>query len=945
MRFARSTAVALLLSFAAVAQSGEWATATTSAQSANQAPEALAGAGQSVPVSLDEARLLQQEADAHIAARQFKEALDKTERALAARRQHLGESHLDVAYSTSRLGVIAYQQGQYDRAETLFTGALTIREAVLGPQHLEVAESVSDVASMLLLKGDYVRSESLLVRALDIFERAPAGSRTSAPDGDVDTLTGDVYNNLGFLYSRRRDYTRAEAQYLKAVAIRERTRGPNDLKVAETLASLGGMYSTSEQFEKAKATLRRALTIQESSLPANSPSLATTSYNLALVYLGQGDYPNAEPLFRRALSIDEQALDAQHPRIATRLVGLAEVLRLQGDYANADPLYERALAIRERALGPGHPDVATTILQRALLRYAMGDSGGATDLLSEGAVRREESLAMVLTTGSEAQKRLYLQRLADDTDHAISLHLGASRQSPAAARLALTNIVQRKGRSIDAMAEYMATIRRRLDDTDRELLGQLSSAQSRLATTALRGAATDEQRQAMAALRGEIEQLEQAISVRSTEFRVASRKATLEGIQRALPGRTALIEFVSYRPFAVANPRVTAYGAPRYAAYVLRESGDVMGVDIGEAAQIERYVRRFRAALANPLDGGLRQTGRMLYDQLIGPLRASLGETEHLIISPDGALNLFPFAALVGSDNKYVVEHSVISYVTSGRDLLRLEQGERRSSQVLGPPVIVANPSFDDTPATSSPASATQASTRAFDPRTLDQPLRFSPLPGTAQEAAALAAVLPDARVYSGTAASETMIKQLIAPSVLHVATHGFFLRPRQPASRTTPSAPSSAENPAIDREDALVLSGLALAGANRGVSVDTDDGILTALEVAGLDLWGTRMVVLSACETGVGDARNGEGVYGLRRALVLAGSESQMVSLWKVPDAATRDLMIAFYQRLRKGEHRADALRNAQLAMLRGPRSQVHPFYWASFILSGDWRQMFPMS
>jgi CHAT domain-containing protein len=138
------------------------------------------------------------------------------------------------------------------------------------------------------------------------------------------------------------------------------------------------------------------------------------------------------------------------------------------------------------------------------------------------------------------------------------------------------------------------------------------------------------------------------------------------------------------------------------------------------------------------------------------------------------------------------------------------------------------------------------------------------------------------------------------------------------------------------------VLSGLALAGVNQRASGNNEDGLLTALEVAGLDLWGTRLVVLSACETGVGDVRNGEGVYGLRRALVLAGSESQMMSLWQVSDVATRDLMIAYYQRLREREGRAEALRKVQLAMMHGQRQYAHPFFWASFIQSGDWRPAF---
>ena len=196
--------------------------------------------------------------------------------------------------------------------------------------------------------------------------------------------------------------------------------------------------------------------------------------------------------------------------------------------------------------------------------------------------------------------------------------------------------------------------------------------------------------------------------------------------------------------------------------------------------------------------------------------------------------------------------------------------------------------------------------------------------------------------MYTGANATEALLKELSAPSVLHIATHGFFLQPQStsPATASNRQPVATAQGgAAVDREDALVLSGLALAGANRRQSGAGEDGILTALEVAGLDLWGTRMVVLSACETALGDARYGEGVYGLRRALVLAGSESQVMSLWKVSDSATRDLMIGFYQRLRSGEGRAEALRNAQLALLHGARNRAHPFFWASFIQSGDWR------
>jgi CHAT domain-containing protein len=240
--------------------------------------------------------------------------------------------------------------------------------------------------------------------------------------------------------------------------------------------------------------------------------------------------------------------------------------------------------------------------------------------------------------------------------------------------------------------------------------------------------------------------------------------------------------------------------------------------------------------------------------------------------------------------------------------------------------------------------------------------MKFTRLPGTADEAKMLATILPDASVLTQEQATESALKRVTAPRILHLATHGFFMGDELSKKFALSGASSGSILGAgmMSRENPLLRSGLALAGANEQPNNSVDDGILTALEAASLDLWGTKLVTLSACETGLGEVKNAEGVYGLRRALVLAGSEAQLISLWKVSDAGTRDLMVAYYRRLKNGEGRADALRQVQLAMLRGElsnsaasgkretidpdatsaiRSYRHPYYWAAFIQSGDWR------
>jgi MYXO-CTERM domain-containing protein len=209
----------------------------------------------------------------------------------------------------------------------------------------------------------------------------------------------------------------------------------------------------------------------------------------------------------------------------------------------------------------------------------------------------------------------------------------------------------------------------------------------------------------------------------------------------------------------------------------------------------------------------------------------------------------------------------------------------------------------------------------------------FGPLPFAAEEGRAVKSKLAGATLWMGAEATESAVKSLQGPPVLHIATHGFFL-PDQPQRRDGPRSGAKAAPVAV--EDPLVRSGLAFAGANSRHS-GADDGVLTALEVSGTDLYGTQLVVLSGCETAVGDVVNGEGVYGLRRALVLAGSRTQVMSLWRVDDAATQELMTAYYGRLQKGDGRSEAMRQVQLAML-AQSERARPYYWASFIVSGDW-------
>jgi CHAT domain-containing protein len=381
-------------------------------------------------------------------------------------------------------------------------------------------------------------------------------------------------------------------------------------------------------------------------------------------------------------------------------------------------------------------------------------------------------------------------------------------------------------------------------------------------------------------------------------------------------------------------------------------------VGLGEADGIDKKVIALRKSLSDPASKDVKKTARDLDELVMRPVRRLLGDTKHILLSPDGALNLIPFSALVDENEHYLVDRYTITYLTSGRDLLSLHENQESKQ----PSLVLADPLFGLAHTTEGSPERSASARRSAD---MGQ-MFFNRLPGTAREAKALGAILPGVRVLTQEAATESALKQVNGPRILHIATHGFFLpdEPRAGGDGTRGirlSGGGAAQGRVSWQQDnPLLRSGLALEGANQKRGAGGEDGILTALEVAGLDLWGTKLVVLSACETGVGDVSNGEGVYGLRRALVLAGSESQVMSLWQVSDAATRDLMVAYYKRLMAGEGRTEALRAVQLEMLgvasisqsddrrgltlsqRNKRvNYSHPFFWAAFIQSGDWRRM----
>jgi CHAT domain-containing protein len=812
--------------------------------------------------------------------------------------------------------------GKYDMALELAERALTLTEEQLGATNTRTALALRRVAEVYIRKGDLQRAEPRLRRALAIY--TAKGEESGAGAGAALFNLGEIAMALG-------DYAAAEEHLSRARGVFERLGYEGSMNLCVTLSILAQLYMTKADYAAAEPPLRRALSMLRKEL--RDAPLAYHELPQRLMgelHLRRGELDSAAPYLQAALSIIERARGQDHATAAYALDDLAELHLALGEPARAEALAERAVAIREQALGREHPFVARSLGLLASALAALGRLDDAVRTRARASDIEDKNGRINLAVGSEEQKRAYMATLRRSTDAIISLdpQVGPGalpgalpRALPratnaAAARLALTVILRRKGLILDVMAESLGAMRARLDPGDIALLDELTSASSALSALASRGPrdmSAEEHRAQIQGLEAKRRSIEAELNARSSAHREAKRVVSLEEVQAAIPEGAALLELMRYEPFdpgaAQRGPKRPPGQPPRYAAYALRRRGEVASTDLGEASVIDAAVASLRRDLSDPARDPRRSAER-LEAALMRPLRALLGGARWVLVSPDGALAMAPFGALVNEGGDYLIDHYAFTYVTSGRDLVRFAGPPPESREG---PLVIADPNFGPLEA-EAPEEDRSRGARSIDMGKV----RFPPLRGTAGEGKAIAKVLPGARLLMKEEATEGALKASHRPRLLHVATHGFFL----------PDQTAGIENP-------LLRSGLALSGANPRQS-GSDDGVLTALEAAGLDLRGTKLVVLSACETGVGDVRSGEGVYGLRRALGIAGAEAQVMSLWRVDDAVTRDLMVEYYGLLAAGGGRSEALRAVQRSMIRRP-DRAHPYYWAGFIVSGN--------
>jgi CHAT domain-containing protein/tetratricopeptide (TPR) repeat protein len=878
-------------------------------------------------------------------------------RGVARVEEMLGPDHPWIVSLSRRLLAAHDALGDRDRAQRLLDAILPLVGRVVAPCSPDALGVRGYVPSRLAYEGDYTRARSELRTVQAMFETClgPRSSRAAT-----------IVYNRALLAVRMGDYAEAERLHRQTIARWSKALLETHPFVSRGWEGLGDVAYAQGRYERARQLYLRALAARRGAATPNQAQIAWTLANVARTLMALGRLSEAERYAAEALDTRRGSTRTDEPDHLGRLLALkGEIETRRGRHHDAEASFTAAVEERTRVFGASHPltsqsraDLAATALR---LRSYPAALDGA--LAAEDAGR--DHLRFTIRYLPERQAMNYAASRPRGLDLALSVAIAAAPTAsgtPATASPAprlLDAVIQSRGVILDELAA-----RARVSDTPdpaaASLVAAAITARQRFANLVVRSLQEAVPRALLDEARSEKEAAEEALAARSADARSEQARVRigLAPVRAVVTADAALVSFVRFDRTQAAGEGVRANWRPpvaSYAAFVVRgEGADPILVPLGTAAAIDALVTSWRneasgrtLAAGTPLaeaERTYRLAGQRLRRAIWDPLAPHLTGATRLFVVPDGQLNIVNLSALPGRPGRYLADDPVtIHYLSTERDLVMSPESSPRGSLLA-----VGGATFDGESTPPPTSTAQRSACEAF------SQMRFPALPGSRREVSDIRRAWPDAdasavTVLSGAAATETAVKRAVSGRrVVHLATHGFFLGGEcVPGLANTrgvgglvrrASASSTADNP-------LLLSGLALAWANRRDKARTsqDDGILTAEEIAGLNLQGTEWAVLSACDTGLGEIKAGEGVFGLRRAFQIAGARTVIMSLWSVEDGAARLWMRALYDgRFQKTLSTSDAVRHASRTVLADRRAKgqsTHPFYWGGFVAAGDWR------
>ena len=878
---------------------------------------------------------------------EFQKALPLAKDASYLIRKYLSDDSKEMTARFDTLGRLYEATGRYQGALEAFESALRLYRESRTPTTKETIDRVEQLARIHTAMGN--REEALkLHREALYLKRGETGPRTPA------LITNML--NVASIHESSGDFGKALESYQSAYVELRKLHGDEHPEVVEAMVHLARLYEQVGEHQQALSLCESILAARKKAFGEDGVQVADLLNQCGSLYRKLEKFEKALVSFKTALGIREKQLGGDHPDVGTSMNNLASLLQALGNPFRARTLYDSALRILRKHYGDYHPKITTIQNNLAILLAGLGDRLGARDLLKESMLIEDEVYTDLLSVLPGPRKMDFLAGMESTADIYFSLLLVSSiavrEDSPAKT---LEFAWTRKNLLADFALPSKDRVVANESEAVRKLAGELKAARTTLAELTWApqpylkiGTVLTRRRE----LRDQIQRQEIDLSRDSPSFRDAHRRhyVRIDDVLSKLPEDAALIEFFSVRWCDFDRQ---AFVAPHIFAIALSHANGVRIRDVGKADDVARQVQEFREAMArgrgpNSTSGGgdrepdlvpLRSSGRKLQALLVEPFRLKLEGVKKIYFAPTGALHLLPFDALVTRSGKFLGDEYETHVLCTGKDLL---------AEVAPPsdvsPMVFAAPDYN------APPDGSQAKASAI----------FPALPEAEVEANRIAdwftkKLFLKPRVLSGPSAAEGTLKSAGAPGALHLATHSFVV------SAPTRGTKDAGELGRASQERLRAVArlfnrtGLALAGANlppkSGAEAGAgEDGRLSAMEIAGLDLSGTDLVVLSNNETSITDENSGQAAYALCRAFQAAGSPVVIRSLWKLPPEPRLRLLQDFYfNYYQKRLSLPDALRQARRSLRNyvpvgkaeagaAPAGDVapydHPFYWSALVL-----------
>jgi CHAT domain-containing protein/Tfp pilus assembly protein PilF len=733
-------------------------------------------------------------------------------------------------------------------------------------------------------------------------------------------LLTEVLNSLASVYEKLSIYDKAVAYYQEALSLCQQLQQPNSLLCTTLQSNLAGIHLKQGNIPLAISSYEQIRKNLAGVVPESSPFFITILNNLASAYRKNNQYPQASQHLEQAYQLIQKYKLENDDLAATVMNNMAVLLTVQGKYDQAIPYYTKAYDIKRVAYGDNSVLLMDMASNMAVVYWALKQPDKAIPLFQQSIALAIRQINYVFPNLSEDEQVQFYKKLKEDFERFNTIAFQASSTNPALLTQVFNNQLiikslifftnQHRNSMIQSLQDSVLSAQYERLKERREQLGHVY--QLSLKEQAQVGVSTR-------ALEQEIDALEKSISLKTSE-NVAEKMmmpgAQWRDIRNKLQPQEALIELIRFRK------------------YDFKASGEELTGRVNFGFTDSVYYAALittKETTSNPhlvlLKHGTHMEGRLLtyyknaltfgvpdeysYNSYWKPFDASLRGKTEIYFSGDGVYHKMNVNTLRDPvTGRFIIEQYDIHYLLNPVQYLeeRKKSFRTRQAVLMGDPVFTIGPSA--------------SSKMRNDDRT------YSALPGTYTEVVRIDELLKQQQwstdVYLKSMATEKNLKNVHSPGILHIATHGFFLT-------------DAASQNARAKKDFLFHSGLILSGATKNAEKEADasyeDGVVTAYEVMNLDLSNTDLVVLSACETGLGKIENGEGVYGLQRSFLQAGARDILISLWKVNDQFTQELMVKFYQYLFQGKSKREALKLAQMDQLR---TLGDPIHWGAFIMVG---------